>query len=191
MPLSHTDSHSHTHTQSSFPSTLCRHWRAIKGQPNSPHRSLHHPVHRPYALHPLILVFIFSACCQAQRRVIAADASASPSIRRQPSCSRSRVQPHNRGSQQWLAHTPHAVLRLSRPARNAAVPGVVLLLSRRALRLFLASQHSDCVDEVARGGLQQRRTRAGDVGMATGGGRRRRGGGRRRTAGSGRRRRAS
>ena len=48
-------SDSHTHTLSrEFPSTLCRHWRAIKGQPNSPHRSLHHPVHRPYTLHPLI-----------------------------------------------------------------------------------------------------------------------------------------
>ena len=47
-------SDSHTHTLSrEFPSTLCRHWRAIKGQPNSPHRSLHHPVHRPYTLHPL------------------------------------------------------------------------------------------------------------------------------------------
>ena len=48
-------SDSHTHTLSrEFPSTLCRHWRASKGQPNSPHRSLHHPVHRPYTLHPLI-----------------------------------------------------------------------------------------------------------------------------------------
>ena len=38
MPHSHTDSHSvtHTHTLSrEFPSTLCRHWRAIKGQPNT------------------------------------------------------------------------------------------------------------------------------------------------------------